>query len=194
MYIPLLFLGVFALFILLIRNQSIREDFLNDYCTRFTDCVSCADASGCAWCPAAKRCLDSTTLKSTDKECNQMNTVRSSFLCAASLDDKIPPKQVVQDDIMADYALYKNQITDKIPPPNLYKNGKVDISNQDVVSHANHVRNYIQNLHTELPGIIASTVENNIKPMVKGILAENYYIQGFKDIPSLENHENPFKV
>jgi len=29
-----------------------------------------------------------------------------------------------------------------------------------------------------MPGIIASTVEQQMKPMVKGILAENYYIQG----------------
>jgi hypothetical protein len=42
----------------------------------------------------------------------------------------------------------------------------------------NDVRNDITNYRTEMPGIIASSVEQQIKPMVKGILAENYYIQG----------------
>jgi hypothetical protein len=103
------------------------------------------------------------------------------------LDERIPPKQVVQDDIMYDYSLYKNRITDKIPPPNLYMNGKMKISNEDLLSNANDVRNDIQNLHTELPGIIASTVEGSIKPMVKGILSENYYIQGFEDMNPLKS-------
>jgi hypothetical protein len=45
----------------------------------------------------------------------------------------------------------------------------------------NDVRNDIRNNRQELPGLISSTIENQIKPMVKGILGENYYIQGFQD-------------
>jgi hypothetical protein len=89
----------------------------------------------------------------------------------------------VESDILYDFSLYQNRITDKIPPPNLYMNGEMKISNQDVVSNTNNVRNDIQNLYQELPGIIASSVENGIKPMVKGILSENYYIQGFQNPP-----------
>jgi hypothetical protein len=179
-------IGLFVLLvILMILTQKQKEGFLNAYCQTYNDCVSCSDASGCSWCPKSKVCLDSTTLKSTDPNCNQSNTVQSSFLCPAELDERIPPRQVVQDDIMYDYSLYKNRITDKIPPPNLYMSGKMKVSNEDLLSNANDVRNDIQNLHTELPGIVASTVENNIKPMVKGILSENYYIQGFEDMNPL---------
>jgi hypothetical protein len=55
---------------------------------------------------------------------------------------------------------------------------ELKISNEDLLSNMNDVRNDITNYRTEMPGIIASTVEDQIKPMVKGILAENYYIQG----------------
>jgi hypothetical protein len=107
-----------------------------------------------------------------------MNTVQSSFLCDKEIDDKIPPEAVVSEDIMYDYALYKNKITDKIPPPNVYTTEKVDYSLQDVMSNMNNIRNDLDNYRTEMPGIIASSVEGQIKPMVKGVLSENYYIQG----------------
>jgi hypothetical protein len=175
-----------VLIVLLLVSNQYKEGFVANYCKNYTNCVSCADASGCAWCPKSKVCLDSTTLKSTDPNCNQENTVRSAFLCPVDLDERIPPKQVVQDDILYDYALYKNRITDKIPPPNLYMSGKIQVSNEDLLSNANDVRNDIQNLYRELPGIIASTVEGSIKPMVKGILSENYYIQGFEDMNPLK--------
>lgn len=173
---------VAVLLVLVVVTQKYKEGFLNQYCETHTDCVACANASGCAWCPKSKVCLDATTLKSTDPNCNQSNTVRSAFLCRANLEDKIPPKSVVENNILYDYSLYKNRITDRIPPPNMYMNGEIKVSNEDLMSNATSVRNDIQNLHKELPGIIASSVENNIKPMVKGILSENYYIQGFQDV------------
>lgn len=178
LYFILLLFGLCALMVL---TQKYKEGFLNRYCETHSDCVSCAEASGCAWCPQSKVCLDATTLKSTDPHCNQSNTVRSAFLCRANLEDKIPPKSEVENDIMYDYSLYKNRITDKIPPPNVFTNGEMKVSNEDMMSNMNNVRNEIQNVHQELPGIIASSVEDQIKPMVKGVLSENYYIQGFQD-------------
>lgn len=171
-----------ALVLLMLLTYNTKEGFIQDYCKQFSDCNTCAAASGCAWCPKAKACLTSTTLKSTDKECNQMNTVMSSFLCESNIDEKIPPSEVVSDNILYDWTLYKNKITDKIPPPNVYTTEKIQYSNEDIVSNVNDVRNDIKNLNTELPGIISSSVENNIKPMVKGILSDNYYIQGFQDM------------
>ena len=167
---------------LLLASQKYKEGFLSDYCPKFKDCSSCAQASGCSWCPKGKTCLDSTTLKSTDKLCNQMNTISSAFLCKSELDDEITPERNESNNVLYDFTLYKNRITDKIPPPNMYMNGEIKYSVQDAVSNANNVRNDVNNLKIELPGIIASGVENNIKPMVKGILAENYYIQGFEDM------------
>jgi positive regulator of sigma E activity len=171
---------VLALGLLLSQKQ--KETFLSAYCNSYTDCVSCANASGCSWCPKGKTCLNSTLLKSTDKTCNQMNTINSAFRCTAEVEDEIPPDSTESNDILYDFSLYKNKITDKIPPPNLYMAGKVKYSVQDAVSNANNVRNDLNNYQIGLPGIISSSVENQIKPMVKGILSENYYIQGFEDL------------
>jgi hypothetical protein len=129
-------------------------------------------------------CLTSTTLKSTDKDCNQMNTIASSFRCpsAEGIEPPTLPEAIAENDVMYDFSLYKNRITDKIPPPNLYMSGELKVSNEDLLSNMNDVRNDVKNYKTEMPGIIASAVENQIKPMVKGVLAQNYYIQGFEDM------------
>jgi hypothetical protein len=161
-----------------------KEGFQQQYCQRFKNCMDCSSASGCSWCGKGNICLTSTTLKSTDKECNQMNTISSSFLCpgAGGIETPTLPEAIASNDVMYDFSLYKNRITDKIPPPNLYMAGEMKVSNEDLLSNMNDVRNDITNYRVEMPGIIASTVEEQIKPMVKGILAENYYIQGFEDM------------
>ena len=176
-----------ALVILILATlftQKTKEGFLQDYCQRFKTCMECSSSSGCSWCPKSNICLTSTTLKSTDKDCNQMNTIASSFRCPSAKGVEPPtlPEAIASNDVMYEFSLYKNRITDKIPPPNLYMAGEMKVSNEDLLSNMNDVRNDISNYKIEMPGIIASTVEEQIKPMVKGILSENYYIQGFEDI------------
>ena len=165
-------------------TKSIKEGFLEDYCQRFNNCTDCSSASGCSWCPKSKVCLTSTTLKTTDKDCNQNNTITSSFLCksADGIEPPTLPDAIASNDVLYDFSLYKNRITDRIPPPNLYMAGEMKVSNEDLLSNMNDVRNDIKNNRQELPGIIASTVQDQIRPMVRGILGENYYIQGFKDM------------
>jgi hypothetical protein len=113
-----------------------------------------------------------------------MNTIASSFRCPSAKGVEPPtlPQAIASNDVMYEFSLYKNRITDKIPPPNLYMAGEMKVSNEDLLSNMNDVRNDITNYKFEMPGIIASTVEEQIKPMVKGILSENYYIQGFEDM------------
>jgi hypothetical protein len=171
-----------VLIVVMIYTRTAKEGFLNNYCAKFTSCSDCASASGCSWCPKAKQCLTSTTLKSTDNECNQMNTIQSSFRCQSTDVPPSLPDAIASNDVMYEFSLYKNRITDKIPPPNLYMAGDIKVSNEDLLSNMNDVRNDISNYKTEMPGIIASTVEQQMKPMVKGILSENYYIQGFEDM------------
>jgi hypothetical protein len=176
-----------ALVILLLAvlfTQSTKEGFLQDYCGKYKTCMDCSSASGCSWCQKAQLCLTSTTLKSTDKECNQMNTIASSFRCksAGGVETPTLPEEIASNNVLYDFSLYKNRITDKIPPPNMYMAGTVKVSNQDLLSNMNDVRNDITNYKIEMPGIISSAVENQIRPMVKGILGENYYVQGFEDI------------
>ncbi len=158
-----------------------REGFQGSRCNTFQDCTSCAGASGCSWCPKSKVCLNSTSLKSTDKECNQMNTISSDFRCKTIADNEIPPPDVVLNDEKYDFTLFKDKIKNRIPPPNAYTSGKVEYSAADVMSNMNDVRNTVANYQLQLPGIISSSVEGQIQPMVKGILSQNYYIQGFAD-------------
>jgi hypothetical protein len=175
---------IIVLILTMTYTKSIKEGFEQSYCKRFTDCMACSSASGCSWCANGNICLSSTSLKSTDKLCNQMNTIASSFRCpsAEGVEPPTLPEAISSNDVMYEFSLYKNRITDKIPPPNLYMAGEMKISNADILSNANDVRNDIRNNHIELPGLIASTVQEQIKPMVKGILSENYYIQGFEDM------------
>lgn len=177
-------IALVTLILIVILTQKHKEGFLNNYCQRFKTCMECSSSSGCSWCPNAKVCLTSTTLKSTDKECNQMNTIASSFRCpsADGVEPPTLPEAIASNDVLYDFSLYKNRITDKIPPPNLYMSGELKVSNEDLLSNMNDVRNDIKNYRIEMPGIIATTVETQIKPMVKGVLAENYYIQGFEDM------------
>jgi hypothetical protein len=179
----ILFLILFVLTIFFVISRYYRATILErfaSYCDEYKDCKSCANASGCSWCPKSKVCLNSTLLKSTDKSCNQNNTISSSFRCKSVLDnEELPPDVKFEDQY--DFILYKDKIKDRIPPPNAYMSGKVHYSSADIVSNTNNVRNDVNNLHLELPGIISSAVENQIKPMVNGILSQNYYIQGFQN-------------
>jgi len=180
--------SLIILILIMLFSAKQKEGFLNEYCQTYTDCMSCAKASGCSWCSTAKLCLDSTVLKSTDEKCNQMNVINSSFRCKSdpsdpfTSSDSYDPSNPSDSQLDAQFELYRDKIKNKIPPPNAYTTDEIKYSNEDVVSNANNVRNDIHNLNIELPGIISSSVENNIKPMVKGILAENYYIQGFEDM------------
>lgn len=179
----ILFLILFIITILFIVSKYYRREIVEkfiSYCDNYTDCKSCANASGCSWCPKTKVCLPSTLLKSTDKDCNQNNTINSSFRCKSVIDgEELPPEVRFEDQY--DFVLYKDKIKDRIPPPNTYISGKVHYSTADIVSNTNNVRNDLNNLELELPGIISSAVENQIKPMVNGILSQNYYIQGFEN-------------
>lgn len=114
-----------------------------------------------------------------------MNTIASQFRCKSIAEDEVPPKDTTFEE-QYDFVLYKDKIKNRIPPPNAYTSGKVDYSPADIVSNTNNVRNDVSNLQIELPGIISSSVENQIRPMVRGILSENYYIQGFTDFDQTE--------
>ena len=177
------------LILAVVFTQKTKEGFQQNYCQRFKNCMDCSSASGCSWCGKANICLTSTTLKSTDKECNQMNTISSSFRCPSAGGVEMPtlPEAIASNDVMYDFSLYKNRITDKIPPPNLYMAGEMKVSNEDLLSNMNDVRNDITNYKFEMPGIIASSVQEQIRPMVRGILSENYYIQGFEDMNASKN-------
>ena len=91
-FIISIFIAILFAAVLFTAKQ--KEGFLNEYCQTYTDCTSCAKASGCSWCSTAKLCLDSTTLKSTDEKCNQMNVINSSFRCKSESEPSEPPEKL----------------------------------------------------------------------------------------------------
>lgn len=164
------------LVVVLVATQTYKEGFLENYCAQYKNCVECAGASGCSWCPKSNVCLKSYSLKSTDPNCNQMNSISSTFLCSSELSDRIPPKKVKEED-KYDYELYRNQIADKIRPPNVYSNPDMEYSPETIMGNMNHIQKDLELNRTNLPTIIATSVQNQIRPMVQGILSDNYYIQ-----------------
>ena len=116
--------------------------------------------------------MKSSLINNTDKTCNQTNTIHTAMGCEASVSSKSDSNNALYD-----FRLYKNQITDKIPPPAIYTTEKQEYSNETVMASNNEIRHDLQNFQKQLPDIIASSMENQIAPMVKGVLADNYYIQ-----------------
>ena len=170
------FITAFMILLLaIILSIKHKEGFLENLCPTYTTCGTCAAASGCSWCPANKTCIQSTSLKSTDPQCNQMNTINSSFSCAG--DETDSKDSNASNDVMYDFTLYKNRITDRIPPPNVYTNSDMEYSPETVMGAVNHLEQDLYQYQQGLPGIIASSMENQIGPMVKGVLGNNYYIQ-----------------
>jgi hypothetical protein len=196
----ILFVILIFLCAVIIPSRQFRETFLASRCAQYNSCKDCSNASGCSWCPKDNACLSSTSLKSTDKQCNQSNTISSSFRCNDADAIALGSSDKKSDAEQYDFAAFKDRIANKIPPPNAYMSEKIKYSNEDVVSNMNDVRNYISNLQLNLPGIITSSMENGIKPMVKGVLSQNFAapqesadIQGIQGFANMDdNKRTPF--
>lgn len=176
------FITAFAiLFIVLWMTQKQKEGFLEDYCAANKTCVTCANASGCSWCQNENRCLSSRILKSTDPKCNQSNTISASFRCQDATktlkDVPLGAETNASNQVLYDFTLYKNQIKDKIPPPNAFTTKEKQYSPETVMANTDRLANDIQNLYKDLPDVMATSLQNYIKPMMKDILSDNYLIQ-----------------
>lgn len=162
-------------------TQQQKEGFLEDYCASNKSCTTCADSSGCSWCPNENRCLSSRILKSTDPKCNQSNTISASFRCGDATktiqDVPLGPETNASNQVLYDFTLYKNQIKDKIPPPNAFTTKEKQYSPETVMANTNQLANDVRNLYRELPDVMVTSLQNYIKPMMKDILSDNYLIQ-----------------
>lgn len=158
------------LFILLVvlyvtyRDISLYESFRA--CTG-TDCRSCANQAGCRWCDQTQSCVDATTVKSTDSQCNLSNTIGSSFLCPAVFNAALRMP-------MKEEPLYQDQIADRVRPPNVYLTDAMEYTPETVMGNLNEVRQTLAQYQKELPDTISSSVEHSIQPMVKGLLSSYY--------------------
>ena len=169
---PFFFIVFSILLLFMVLSTQYKEGFIDNYCSKHADCNSCAASSGCSWCPANNQCLGSTSLKSTDKSCNAMNTIQNVSMCNLNKQENID-----NDVKLNNFALYKDQITDNVRPPNVYLTKMMEYSPETVMGNVEKLRKDLQMYQHTLPNTVAASVENNIRPMVRGILSENYYIQ-----------------
>ena len=163
-----MYIGIIILCILLFFISTMYKESFNA-CTG-TDCISCSKQSGCSWCDKAKKCVDSTTLKSTDSQCNPTNAISSSFSCPSVMNASY--KGTANNPI--NETLYHDQIAEKVKPPNIGLNDTMQYTPETVMANINEVRQTIQEYNNRLPDTISSSIENSIQPMVKVMLSSTY--------------------
>jgi hypothetical protein len=177
--ITVIILEIVALFLFLallscFLNDQLRtsESFQDSYCDAYDTCTTCANASGCTWCPKAKKCLIRTALKSTDPKCNPMNTVSSSFLCKGAMGEEGQGQgqEATSTPFHGDKELYEQQIADKIPPPMVWMTEKAEYSPETVMAELRHAQEKWEMDQKRLPGLIVDAVQPIVQPMVRGTL------------------------
>jgi len=104
----------------------------------YSDCKSCASASGCSWCPATNQCMLSSSLKGSDAECNSLNTITSFDQCTTSV--SLPEPE-----------FYSNAIEDRVKPPNVFQNKVESYSPETVMGHLHHIQHRVDSLFQQLP-------------------------------------------
>ena len=145
---------LFLLYVFYI-STTYKEQFLQE-CQTNKSCKSCADQSGCSWCPAKKTCMNSTSLKSTDTECNQMNTINSSFACINQ-----PAVNILKNE-----PLYTDRIQEKPRPPNVFIAPNMEYSHETIMGEMSHLKGELKDFQDALPDIITNTMQNNIQPIL----------------------------
>lgn len=136
-------------------NNTLYEGFVEAKCMDYGDCKSCAEKSDCTWCTSSKRCLTNSEIRGTDMLCNQVNLVHTPSLCLSKKDHAVT---------------LPYQIDDKKKPPNVYMT--TEYTNETVMAETEQLKKELANLKLSLPGLMAQTVHEQMKPMVKGIMCE----------------------
>lgn len=172
MWITTLLLLLLILFLLShIYNTVQIQGFLGNICGDAQDCKSCAEKSGCSWCPATNTCLISSEIKASDSQCNQMNTVTSVDACnAKSLSS--PTNDILNGNPYTDAGvidhMYRGRVQNKASPPAVYLSGKADYTPQTIMANLNNLRNdlnlYKQGQHQECRGyhLLDSSVSTDL--------------------------------
>lgn len=143
------------------RQQSI-EKFVNNPCRDITDCTPCAEKQECTWCTSSKQCLSREEIKGTDTLCNQVNLVHIPNMCSTHNTQSNQSKQ----------SNHSNQINDMPRPPNVFLNDEAEYTTETVMAQTSQLRNELKHLQDSLPSLMAQTVQEQMRPMVKGIMCE----------------------
>jgi hypothetical protein len=64
------------------------------------------------------------------------------------------------------------QLDDKKKPPNVYMAKDMEYTNETVMAETEQLKKELANLKMSLPGLMAQTVHEQMKPMVKGITCD----------------------
>ena len=64
------------------------------------------------------------------------------------------------------------QMDDKKKPPNVYMTTESEYTNETVMAETEQLKKELANLKMSLPGLMAQSVHEQMKPMVKGIMCE----------------------
>ena len=138
-------------------NNTLYEGFVETKCMDYGDCKSCAEKSDCTWCTSSKRCLTNSEIRGTDTLCNQVNLVHTPSLCLSKKDRAVT---------------LPYQMDDKKKPPNVYMTTESEYTNETVMAETEQLKKELANLKMSLPGLMAQSVHEQMKPMVKGIMCE----------------------
>ena len=136
---------------------TLQEGFVEEKCMEYDDCKTCAEKSNCTWCTSSKRCLSNSEIRGTDTLCNQVNLVHMPSLCPSKKDRAVT---------------LPYQMDDKKKPPNVYRAMDMEYTNETVMAETEQLKKELANLKLSLPGLMAQTVHEQMKPMVKGVMCE----------------------
>ena len=143
-----------------VYRNSIQEGFLEAKCMDYVDCKTCAEKSDCTWCTSSKRCLTNSEIRGTDTMCNQVNLIHTAPLCPA------PTNKKAQD------STFPHMMDDKTRPPNVYTTPDSEYTNETVMAQTEQLKKELANLKLSLPGLMAQTVHEQMKPMMKGVTCD----------------------
>jgi len=61
-------------------------------------------------------------------------------------------------------------------PPHAYTNPKSAYSNEDIAALIDTLRKELTRYHQEIPEAVATTIQDQLEPTIKGVLSRNYYV------------------
>jgi len=148
-------LVVLLAFHMFIQYRNSLEPFVDNPCRDITSCTPCAEKQECTWCTSSKQCLSREEIRGTDTLCNQVNLVHTPNMCSKEAQVTLP-----------------YQMDNKVRPPSVFLTDHAEYSAETVMAETTQLRKELKHLQDSLPSLMSQTVQEQMKPMVKGIVCE----------------------
>lgn len=157
MQVIIILLVVLLAFQMSVQYRHSIENFLNNPCNSITDCMPCSGKQECTWCTSSRQCLSRAEIKGSDTLCNQVNLVHTPNMCPAQ--NTLSIQRITQ-------------INDMPRPPNVFLNDESEYTTETVMAQTTQLRSELKHLQDSLPNLMMQTVQEQMRPMVKGIMCE----------------------